>query len=244
MFTARVLSKLDGELKHCVIAEVREHTVVCPRIHEAVVNWCGPGVLSINYRSVEAPIEEATGIVDAISRTKRGTNWERCREAYEDFKRQTRAMWRLLTDGLGVTVEVWDERWGFGDDAYESAAQQVHDLIVNRHLWINRGEFFIGEDRASDTGTNHPWMTAEEYFRFRAVHDAFGHASVGAGFDRHGEYATWIVHWSMYEPPGRDAMTTEYRGVNTFLWMTGQRMPPEHWGILLPEDFRTPKEVK
>jgi hypothetical protein len=52
---------------------------------------------------------------------------------------------------------------------------------------------------------------------FRAVHDVFGHAATGRGFDRHGEEAAWLSHIRMYSPAARPAVTTETRGQNSVL---------------------------
>lgn len=240
---ADVLSELPQDFKHCVLSEVRERTERCERMRAAWMSWCmaiGQRIDGIDFDAVEAPFDQALEVVRAIRATRRNESDRACRDAYEEFKAQTEAQWVLLTEVLGVKVEEWDERWGRGDDPYPSADAQIRDLIDNSHLWVNRGAFFIGEDPASPTGSCHPWMTCDEYFKFRAVHDAFGHSAIGSGFDRHGEYAAWIVHCTMYTGAGRRAMSTEYRAVNTHLWLTGEPMPREHWGILLPEDLAIP----
>ena len=84
--------------------------------------------------------------------------------------------------------------------------EQRNDLEQNHHLTIQSG---LGGDHS---GT----MTQEEYDRFRAVHDVFGHAGIGSGFDRHGEYMRrgWFtLRW--HRGQGRRAMSTEYHGVNS-----------------------------
>jgi hypothetical protein len=207
--------------------------------------WCrdhGTPIPKCDWTTIEASLEKAGRLVDAINNTPRDSNNEKYKAAYDDFKRQTEEMWDLLTrdealGGLGVHVEKWDERNGNGADPYKNAEQQLRDLEENKHLWINRGEFFIGANPFTPTGTDHPWMTAEEYWRFRAVHDAFGHAAIGSSFDRHGEYAAWLAHNAMYSGIGREAMSTEYHGVNTYLWYTGSPLPKEHWGIILPYEL-------
>src|SRR5207244_312874 len=83
-------------------------------------------------------------------------------------------------------------------------------------------------------------MTTEEYDRFRAVHDIFGHAGVGGGFDRHGEYQAWLEHMSMYTGSGRDAMSSEYRGVNSAMWASGilgMKSPGTGKSVLLPKEL-------
>jgi hypothetical protein len=62
---------------------------------------------------------------------------------------------------------------------------------------------------------------------FRAVHDAFGHASTGRHFDRHGEEAAWRKHSQIYSPLARQAMTTETRGQSsTFIYAYGGKRVP------------------
>jgi len=39
------------------------------------------------------------------------------------------------------------------------------------------------------------------YDRFRAVHDILGHARLGLGFDRDGEFAVWLSQ-ERFRPPG------------------------------------------
>lgn len=244
VYQARVLKALPEQDKHDIIAMIRERTDVCPPIHDAAVQWRAERGLpepKADWDNVTADLSKAKKITAALETTDRDPNNSRYRAAYDDFKLQTDEMWDLLTNKLGVQVEVWDERTEGRDDPYETAEAQALDLIQNHHIYVNRGEFFIGNDPLSPTGTKHPFMTGPEYFRFRAVHDAFGHAGVGGGFDRHGEYEAWMHHSSMYTGEGQKAMSTEYHGVNSWLWDKGYPLPEEHWGVLLPDDLiKTP----
>lgn len=73
---------------------------------------------------------------------------------------------------------------------------------------------------------------------FRAVHDAFGHAAIGCGFDEHGEEAAWLAHSYLYSPLARQALTTETRGQNCALiyGSHGEGFPVQKIA-LLPEEF-------
>jgi hypothetical protein len=248
-YQARVLKSLPEEDKHEIIAMIRERTDVCTPIHNAAMNWRaqhGIAEPKVDWDNVTCDLTKAKRITQAIEKKKRDPNNPEYKAAYADFKRQTDEMWDLVTrpvstGGLGIAVEMWDERTEGRDDPYETAEAQALDLINNSHIYVNRGEFFIGNDPLSPTGTKHPFMTGPDYFRFRAVHDIFGHAGVGGGFDRHGEYEAWMHHSSMYQGVGQKAMSTEYHGVNSWLWERGGPMPEEHWGILLPDELiRTP----
>jgi len=126
----------------------------------------------------------------------------RVRQAFDDFKRQNAEMYDFITrptsrGGLGIKVDF------VPGEPYASAEAQAEDLRRNHHMSVQSG-----------LGGIHSLLSVEEYDRFRAVHDVFGHAGIGGGFDRHGEYQAWLAHMSMYDGPGRDAMSSEYHGVN------------------------------
>ena len=73
---------------------------------------------------------------------------------------------------------------------------------------------------SSETTGGHAYLSNDENDMFRAVHDVFGHAATGRGFDAHGEEAAFRSHFSMFTPMARPAMTTETRAqnsVNSFL---------------------------
>lgn len=151
--------------------------------------------------------------------------------AYRAFCRETAAQYGYLTrpteyGGLGVHVELADE------DPYPDASAMMRDLAEHHRLKVF----------ATAAGDNpHPLLTTEENDRFRAVHDVFGHASIGRGFDRHGEEAAWVRHARMYSPMARRALTTETRAQNSALIWThsGQRFP-EQKAVLLPHPFCDP----
>jgi hypothetical protein len=239
LYHSRVFKKIgDQKLIHEIMFKIRDRPPVVPKFDEAAKKWRAERGLPDPKQAPgeqKADLTKAEKIVAAIN-ADTGERGEKERKAYEDFKRQNEEMYRVLTEDLGITVEAWDEEKEGRDDPYNSPEEQNADLAEG-HLWINRGEFFIGSNPDSDTGTNHPFMNADEYLKFRAVHDAFGHGAGGTGFDRHGEYGAWIEHNSMYTGEGRKAMSTEYHAVNSHLWFVGHAMGPEHLGMLLPEDL-------
>lgn len=241
VWQSRVLKTLPPDVVHDVLAKVRERTTVVKFIADGETEYRRKKGLpepDIDWDTVTASRPKAQLVVRAIENYHGDPrNDPKSRAAYADFRRQNDEMYDLLTNQLGVKVDIWDERETGRDDPYETAEEQAQDLQNNKHLWINRGEFFIGDNPSSPTGTDHPFMSARDYERFRAVHDAFGHAGVGGGFDRHGEYQAWIAHNSMYTGEGRKAMSTEYHGVNSYLWVTGTPMPHEKLGMLLPDNL-------
>lgn len=125
--------------------------------------------------------------------------------SYEALRKETIDQYKFLTSpvhegGLGVKVTVTEE------DPYESPQAMAED--------VRRGQLKVLSTRS--TG-GHSFLTDEENDMFRAVHDAFGHASIGRDFSRHGEEAAYRAHRQMFSPAAREAMTSETRGQNSYL---------------------------
>jgi hypothetical protein len=83
---------------------------------------------------------------------------------------------------------------------------------------------------AADPDRRHPLMGSEvggAYDRFRAVHDILGHARLGLGFDRHGEYGVWLSQERFHSPLARRALATELHGQHSVYWTTGQMAEPK-----------------
>lgn len=91
--------------------------------------------------------------------------------AFQAFRDETVRQFEFLTrptgrGGLGVVVEVCR------DDPYPDAGVMMADLREHRRLKVYA------------TAGSHPFLTNDENDRFRAVHDAFGHAASGSGLAR------------------------------------------------------------
>jgi hypothetical protein len=148
----------------------------------------------------------------------------RVRRAYEAMRDETVAQFDYLTrprhqGGLGVKVEFTDE------DPYPHQQAMQADIHQNRRLKVYK---------TAATGS-HPFFTDEENDKFRAVHDAFGHAAIGRSFSRHGEEAAYHSHAQMYSPVAREAMAAETRGQNSaFIYRRGGQTFPEQKMITLP----------
>jgi len=65
------------------------------------------------------------------------------------------------------------------------------------------------------------------YDRFRGVHDVLGHARLGLGFDRDGEFACWRSQERFHGPLARWALATELHGQHSVYWTTGQLAEPK-----------------
>ena len=103
--------------------------------------------------------------------------------------------------GLGIGVEVTDK------DPYSGPSGLFNDLFHDRRMKV----------LATRTTGSHPFFSDDENDMFRAVHDVFGHAATGRGFDRHGEEAAFQAHSRMFSPLAQRAMATETRGQNAAL---------------------------
>jgi hypothetical protein len=154
--------------------------------------------------------------------------------AYSAFRRETVRQYEYLVGraefgGLGVSVRVMDI------DPYGDAVTMIDDL-AHRKLKVF----------ATAAGDNpHPYLTDAENDMFRAVHDAFGHASIGLGFDGHGEEAAWLKHSGMYSLLARRALTTETRGQScAMLFHHGGERFAEQKAALLPCVFSVPSPAR
>jgi hypothetical protein len=82
----------------------------------------------------------------------------------------------------------------------------------------------------SDADNDHPFFGREcggAYDRFRAVHDFLGQVCLNAGFDRQGEYLTWLEQDRHHRGLARWALATELHGKNSVLCATGETAVPK-----------------
>ncbi len=84
----------------------------------------------------------------------------------------------------------------------------------------------------------HPLLACQPggaYDRVRAVHDIVGHAGAVLGFDRDGEYTSWLIQDRQYRGLARWALAIELHGENSVRWITGD--VAEHKAMLFPRDL-------
>lgn len=140
--------------------------------------------------------------------------------AYKALTDEVEAQYKFMTEDLGIKIEFVVE------DPYASPAEMADHLLKTNSLRVYK----------TAEGQEHPIMTNEQNDMFRAVHDFFGHSSIGRGFDRHGEDAAWLSHAMMFSPEARRAMTTETRGQNSYYNYFKQGFA-EQKVFLFPEEF-------
>lgn len=163
------------------------------------------------------------------------------RRAYDDLVKQTAAQLKAI-ESSGVKVEYLTKQdiidRGLdpeGLNPYPTAKAQRDDIDGNGRLMI--------ASLVDYPESYHPILDSSQggtYDQFRAVHDYFGHAAVGTGFDRHGEFQAWLHHTSMFTGEARKAASSELHVENSFLATTGQSAP--HFSFLLPDSMVDPFE--
>lgn len=91
-------------------------------------------------------------------------------------------------------------------------------------------------------GDPHAYLSDQENWYLRCVHDVFGHYLTGGSFGPNGEDRAWHSHVQMFSPLAAAAMTTETRGQNSWFWNSAvnagkpgnQRSYADQKGALLP----------
>lgn len=227
-YQGRVVNGLSAESKHEVIFQARERYAPVPFIADGAKRYRKEHGLpepAVAINEQRAPRIKGEIVARHFEQTPDQSSDPKVKAAFEDFKRQNHEQFDFMTrpesqGGMGVKVDFVKTK-----DPYKSATAQAEDLRQNHHISIESG---LG-------GKHESTMTTQEYDEFRAVHDVFGHAGVGGGFDRHGEYQAYLEHSSMYTGAGRKAMASEYHGVNTAVWAGAPGSPGTGKSILLPD---------
>jgi hypothetical protein len=134
------------------------------------------------------------------------------RRSYEALERETARLFDVASRGLGVGV-----RYVRGEgDPYESAAELCAELR-------DRGSMTLTTIACEDP---HPLLGGVEggvIDQLRVVHDVFGHAALGVGFDLQSEYATWLQCRALFSDDARPAAFSELVGAVTAYVMTGEK---------------------
>lgn len=203
-------------------------------LHDGALRY-QPSVRAVPAQAYAAVrLDPALGAAIAAAYVAAPSRDERAYPSYARFCQETVRQYHFLIGrvefgGLGVAVRIVDE------DPYQSVESMVDDMRERRlKVWASAA-----------SGNAHPYLSDGENDMFRAVHDAFGHAASGRGFDRHGEEAAWWKHSLMYSPLARRALTTETRGQNcALIFHHGSGRFPEQKAALLPREFSDPRSVR
>ncbi len=122
------------------------------------------------------------------------------RVAYRALADESIAQYRIVREYLTITA--YDDNDG---EPYANSEAMRADVRDNLHLFVYNG------------GAEHELLTRLQNFKFRAVHDFFGHCLSGAGFGPRGEEIAWRHHKRMFSLYAMRAMTTETRGQNSWV---------------------------
>jgi hypothetical protein len=133
------------------------------------------------------------------------------RAAYAALEHETDQLWEVIRRGLGVDV-----RYVHADDDPYGAEALCADLRERRSMRL----------RTIACDDPHPLLDSSEggvVDRLRVVHDVFGHAALGVGFDLQSEYATWLSCRTLFSPAARPAVFCELVAPVTTRVVTGER---------------------
>jgi hypothetical protein len=139
------------------------------------------------------------------------------REAYRALERETAQLSEVIRrarydGGLGVRVQYVRAE----ADPYRSAAELCAELREYRSMKLTT--------IASDVP--HPLLGGAEggaVDQLRVVHDVFGHAALGLGFDLQSEFATWLQCRTLFSVEARRAAFSELVGAVTTYVVTGEK---------------------
>jgi hypothetical protein len=152
---------------------------------------------------------------------------EAVRKSYRALERDTARLYEIVcrarsSGGLGVRVR-YVRATG---DPYDAAAELCAELREYRTMSLTT----IASDGP------HPLLGGEEggvVDQLRVVHDVFGHAALGVGFDLQSEFATWLQCRTLFSAEARGAAFCELVGAVTTYIATGEKpglradLPPE-----------------
>jgi hypothetical protein len=137
---------------------------------------------------------------------------EEVHAAYRALERETAWLFAVVR-GLGVQV-----RYVHGDDdPYDNAAQLCAQLRDERTMLLRT----IASEAAP-----HPLLGRAQggpVDQLRVVHDVFGHAALGLGFDVQAEYATWLQCRTLFSEQARPAAFCELVGAVTAYVTSGAK---------------------
>ena len=139
------------------------------------------------------------------------------RQSYRALERETARLYEIVcrarsSGGLGVRVHYVRA----AGDPYGAAAELCAELRRHRTMSLTT----IARDEA------HALLGGDEggvVDQLRVVHDVFGHAALGVGFDLQSEFATWLQCRTLFSAEARGAAFCELVGAVTTYIATGEK---------------------
>lgn len=137
------------------------------------------------------------------------------RQAYADFAGETDEQYEhLRRAGFHFTPSKTDPYPASGGQRKMELARRDVDRNKNLNVFASSLE--------------HPILTNQQNWKFRGVHDLFGHTAEGYSIGPRGEYNAAVKHSQMYSPSARRAMLSETHGQNSVVNFSDTK--PEGWG--------------
>lgn len=171
--------------------------------------------LELDRHAREAPLSprvlRTTGFLEPTL-AERVTEWftgpattpaDAVRRSYRALERETARLFEVVRHCLGVRVRYAET------DPYDSAAELCAELREHGSMALTRDE-------------SHP-LLGDNLHELRVVHDVFGHAALGVGFDLQSEFATWLQCRTLFSREARPAAFTELVGAVTAYITTGEK---------------------
>jgi hypothetical protein len=134
------------------------------------------------------------------------------RRSYRALERETARLFEIIHRGLGIRVRYV----GGENDPYARAADLCSELRERGSMTLTT--------IASEAP--HPLLGGEQggvVDQLRVVHDVFGHAALGLGFDLQSEFATWLQCRALFSADARPAAFCELVGAVTAYITTGEK---------------------
>jgi hypothetical protein len=133
------------------------------------------------------------------------------RRSYRALERETARLFEIA-GGLGVRVRYVRS----ASDPYRDAAELCAELRERGSMTLTT----IARDEP------HPLLGGEQggvVDQLRVVHDVFGHAALGVGFDLQSEFATWLQCRTLFSADARPAVFCELVGAVTAYVTSGEK---------------------
>ena len=139
------------------------------------------------------------------------------RRSYRALEHETARLFEIVrrapsSGGLGLRVNHVRD----GGDPYRDAAELCAELR-------ERGSMTLTTIAAE---APHPLLGGREggvVDQLRVVHDVFGHAALGVGFDLQSEFATWLQCRALFSRDAHGAAFCELVGATTTYIVTGEK---------------------
>jgi hypothetical protein len=139
------------------------------------------------------------------------------RRSYRALERETARLFEIVhrapsSGGLGVRVYYVRN----DGDPHHDAVELCAELRAHGSMTLT----------TIATEAPHPLLGGQEggvVDQFRVVHDVFGHAALGVGFDLQSEFATWLQCRTLFSADARGAAFCELVGATTTHILTGEK---------------------